>query len=152
MKTAQLCKVACGLGGVLSECDDQMVASLYKFGEDLGIAFQIIDDVLDIVGSENKVGKTLGTDLSNKKMTLPMIHCLEQSDRGRRGKLLRELENGLAPNKAQEYLYESGSIEYSRKIAREHANSALEFAERLKRSEHTMALCQLAEFVLMRTH
>ena len=153
MKTAQLCKVACGLGGILSECDDSTVERLFQFGEDIGIAFQIIDDVLDIVGTEEQVGKTLGTDLSNKKMTLPMIHCLANTkDDGRRAEMLSQLEQGMAAEQAVEYLSQSGSIEYSREIARKHATNALSFASELGDSLHAVGLRQLAEFVLMRTH
>ena len=74
-KTGELCAAGCGIGASLSGADERLVEAFKGFGRDLGIAFQIIDDVLDLVGHEDKVGKTLGTDLVNRKVTLPVIHC-----------------------------------------------------------------------------
>lgn len=153
MKTARLCRVACGIGGVLSECEKATIEKLEKFGEDLGLAFQIIDDVLDIVGQQQSVGKTLGTDLSNKKMTLPMIHCLaEYESVGKRDEMLAKLEDGMTAEQAMDCLNETQSIAFAREIACRHANAALEFTTELKESNYSVALKQLAEFVLSRTH
>ena len=63
LKTAELCSCSCGLGAVLSECDGETVAGFESYGNNLGIAFQIIDDVLDLVGQTQQVGKTLGLSL-----------------------------------------------------------------------------------------
>ena len=153
MKTARLCRVACGLGGILSECDSVTIQGLQTFGENLGMAFQIIDDVLDIVGSESQVGKTLGTDLSNRKMTLPMIHCIEQQpSTAARNQLLEKLDNGLSQAEAMSCLTQSDSIGHSRQTARDHANAALEFCSGLAPSPFSQSLCHLSEFVLQRTY
>ena len=152
MKTARLCRVACGLGGVLSECDSETILGLQQFGENIGLAFQIIDDVLDIVGSESQVGKTLGTDLLNGKMTLPMIHCLEQQCTDHeRASILAKLERGLDHSEAMSYLSQHDSIGHARETARGHANEALKFCGELPPSPFANSLCQLAEFVLHRT-
>lgn len=152
LKTAQLCKVACSLGGVLSECDDTTIQRLGRFGEDLGMAFQIIDDVLDIVGVEDQVGKTLGTDLTNGKMTLPMIHCLGNLSQPQREELIECLQSGLTSIQAVEFLLKTDSIEYARQTARQHANQALAYASELTESPFAVSLRRLAEFVLLRTH
>ncbi len=80
-KTAILYAVACYLGGVLSGADEEDAARLRSFGMDLGMAFQIIDDCLDYSGDESVVGKSLGTDLHQGKMTLPLILLRESLDR-----------------------------------------------------------------------
>ena len=79
-KTAELCAVGCKLGAFLSNAELELVKRFEDFGRNLGIAFQIIDDVLDLVGRPQEVGKTLQTDLKNKKPTLPVIHCLRSLD------------------------------------------------------------------------
>ena len=78
-KTAELCGVGCRLGAFLSGAGPGLVEQFESYGRNLGVAFQIIDDVLDIVGRPEEIGKTLGTDLVNQKPTLPIIHCLAQS-------------------------------------------------------------------------
>jgi octaprenyl-diphosphate synthase len=75
-KTASLCGACCRLGAVLHGAPPQVAESLYAYGEQLGVAFQIVDDLLDLVGEEQTVGKTLGRDLQKGKLTLPLIHYL----------------------------------------------------------------------------
>jgi len=78
-KTASLCGVCCELGAKLQNVDESVVQHLTRFGEQLGMAFQIVDDLLDLTGHEASVGKTLGTDLTKGKLTLPLIRLLEQA-------------------------------------------------------------------------
>lgn len=73
-KTAALIAVACELGASFAGADRELSRRFYSFGRNLGIAFQIIDDLLDLVGSETVVGKSLGRDLEKGKITLPLIH------------------------------------------------------------------------------
>ena len=150
-KTAELCKCACGLGAMLSECDDEMIASFEQYGEDLGVAFQVIDDVLDLVGDQSVVGKTLGTDLVNKKATLPLILCLQRLSAVEREDLLQELTDGSWTLEAiMGQLDRTNSIESSRQFARNRANRALTFARSLNASSYSNSLVQLAEFVIER--
>ncbi|HZL98626.1 MAG TPA: polyprenyl synthetase family protein [Planctomycetota bacterium] len=72
-KTAALYGASCSLGAIYAGADAQAVATVRRFGVSLGMAFQIIDDCLDIVGDEGLVGKSLGTDLETGKMTLPTL-------------------------------------------------------------------------------
>ena len=152
LKTAELCRCACGLGALLSECDEQMVSGFEQFGTDLGIAFQIIDDVLDIVGSKKTVGKTLGTDLINKKATLPIIHWLDQIDSKQRHFWTDKLETGNWDlQEVLQQLESTDSISFARQTARDHANRALQFADNLRVSEYSKALLHVAEFIIDRT-
>jgi len=73
LKTAELFSVACFLGARLAERDQSYVEAAGNFGRHLGIAYQIYDDLTDLIGSEEKIGKTLGTDIATGKATLPII-------------------------------------------------------------------------------
>jgi octaprenyl-diphosphate synthase len=75
-KTAELCAVSCQLGALYAGADEAAVEALTEFGRALGMAFQIADDMLDLVGDESRVGKTLGSDLRKQKLTLPLIRLL----------------------------------------------------------------------------
>jgi octaprenyl-diphosphate synthase len=153
LKTAALCKAACGLGALLSECDRPTVHQFENFGQDLGIAFQIMDDVLDIVGERETVGKTLGTDLAHQKATLPVIHFLaHQSERERRQSIQQICNGNLSATGIRERLLESDSIAYANQAARQRALSALEFATSLPATACSDSLKLLADFVTQRTH
>ncbi|HMP01973.1 MAG TPA: polyprenyl synthetase family protein [Gemmatales bacterium] len=86
-KTAALTACATQLGAIFSGTTESVVESLTHFGHDLGMAFQIADDVLDLTGSEAEVGKSLGTDLGQRKLTLPLIHLLATGDEAQRQRL-----------------------------------------------------------------
>ena len=79
-KTASLCGASCRIGARLQGVDDAVVTHLGRFGELVGEAFQIIDDVLDLTGEESRVGKTLGRDLDKGKLTLPLLRMLDTLD------------------------------------------------------------------------
>ena len=79
-KTAELCACSCELGAHYAGGDEETVARMAAFGRNLGIAFQIADDLLDLEGNESATGKSLGTDLAKRKMTLPLIHARESLD------------------------------------------------------------------------
>ncbi len=93
-KTAELCAVSCLLGAKFSGACEETIKRLENFGRLLGKAFQIADDVLDLIGLESSVGKTLGTDLFQQKMTLPVIRLLEETSGSERQQLLELLEAG----------------------------------------------------------
>lgn len=96
-KTAALYGIACELGGVLGGISPSECAALREFGLDLGMAFQIVDDCLDYTGTESKTGKSLGTDLRQNKMTLPLIYlrdCLSERDASC---LVQQLNRPLTP-------------------------------------------------------
>lgn len=73
LKTAELFWSSCRLGAFLSGADDEHLAAVETFGRHLGVAYQIYDDVADLMGDESAIGKTLGTDLQNGKFTLPLL-------------------------------------------------------------------------------
>ncbi len=90
-KTACLMAMCCLLGAKLSKADADTCNRLNEFGLNLGLAFQIMDDVTDITGTEQLSGKTLGTDIAQQKITLPFIHFLNKADSKNRDWLLSQL-------------------------------------------------------------
>ena len=87
-KTASLCGTCCRLAAIINLADDQTAEAQYAYGEQLGLAFQIVDDLLDLTGDQQTVGKTLGRDLEKGKLTLPLIHELASAEAHQRRELL----------------------------------------------------------------
>lgn len=99
LKTAELFRVSCLLGAQLGERPVEVVRQAAAFGRQLGLAYQIFDDLMDILGSEDATGKTLGTDMATSKFTLPVLLLLQTAPdkiaRGMRGRILEgDLKNG----------------------------------------------------------
>jgi octaprenyl-diphosphate synthase len=115
-KTASLIGGCCELGAMLAEAPLATSQSLKRFGETLGIAFQIQDDVLDLTGEETTVGKTLGRDVDKGKLTLPMIRHLDTLDAIERAVVLNTIKAGDADS-LRTQLLASGAVESSRRAA-----------------------------------
>ncbi len=115
-KTASLIGACCRLGGVLSGADAAVTDALFRTGIALGVAFQIQDDLLDLIGDERVVGKSLGKDLGKGKMTLPMIEHLAGASQHERGDALRLIESGDTASLAA-ILHASGAVDASRAAA-----------------------------------
>jgi len=158
-KTASLIGVACELGASCSGADEGLARAMYDYGERLGVAFQIVDDLLDLTGDEAVVGKTLGKDLEKGKLTLPLIHLLASSPPESRGRALRLIEsrsehavrNGDAERLALlELVRESGSLDYALSVAGRLVAEAKELATRLPESEARALMLDLADTVVSR--
>ena len=151
-KTAELCAAACGIGAMLAGGSESEIEKFESYGRDLGIAFQIIDDVLDLVGTPEDVGKTLGTDLFNAKATLPIIHCLKTLPSDERPEFLNVLNAATDVGRAVELMQSTGSIQHARAVAQQHASRAEEFAKSLPTNDASQSLVKIAQFILSRTH
>ncbi len=102
-KTASLCGICCRAAADLSGMNDAVANALYMYGEKLGLAFQIVDDLLDLTGEEQTVGKTLGRDLEKGKLTLPLIHCLNNAEPAAQSELAEVLKRlGQGSQESQE--------------------------------------------------
>lgn len=152
-KTAELTACSCRLGAYYAGASEEVVERLTNFGRDLGIAFQIVDDVLDLQGEEATTGKSLGTDLEQQKPTLPIIHALESRTPSKRAELLSLLSNDVAPSRniLLPWLAEYDSIEYAYETAKRFAASALEHLTCLEESDATNTLRLIASFVVERS-
>lgn len=150
-KTACLFKTCCELGSLLAGADKASVLALSSFGQNLGIAFQITDDVLDITGSESKEGKTLGSDADKNTPTLPMVHLLSVVGSSERKLMIQKL-TAFTENKKtlQEMLKSHGSLDYVCNKAQEFTAKAIDDLAALKASDAKKALIEIAGFVVDR--
>jgi len=134
-KTASLMAAGCMLGGVLAGADEAQVQALGKYGRHVGLAFQIIDDVLDYWGDPATLGKPVGSDLSERKFTLPFLLALEGADSIQRGRLAHLLEGPVLGGEAfaeiLALMEAKDSRTRSQEMARDQARQALEALDRL---------------------
>ncbi len=152
-KTASLFSCAGQCGGIVAGTNGEILMSLYEYGENLGIAFQITDDLLDFVGEEEKLGKGTGNDLKEGWFTLPLLYSLNNCTPAA-GKEIRDiLNNGFREEQFDKILLfvnESGGIEYSRKRAENFRNKALDALEGIEDSIFKDALINLTDFTVTR--
>lgn len=152
-KTASLFSVACQ-SGAIARGEEEKVQKIYqRYGEDFGTSFQIIDDLLDLIGEKEKTGKELGNDLQEGKITLPLIYTLASSEDGTWEKILKLFEEGYRPEHFTEiraFVEKEGGVEYSRRRAFDFGRSALEVISGLKTSEYKDSLTQLVDYILTR--
>jgi octaprenyl-diphosphate synthase len=151
-KTAVLCAACCGLAGEFASAPPAVSRKLETYGLCVGMAFQIQDDILDIVGDVRRVGKTLGIDVQKGKLTLPMIHFLRTAPHEHRTLLLSLLESDDVEKceKIRNLILPSESIEYARAEARRLVDRAKSSLERLPDSDARRAMETMADFVVDR--
>lgn len=151
-KTAELCACCCLLGAHYAGASEEIQQGLERFGRHLGIAFQITDDLLDLLGDEATTGKSLGTDLEKQKPTLPVIRCLEQLGSADRTTVLDLLETdpGERPQGLRPWLERTDALLYTRERARGYVRQALAELSVVKASPAQQVLTNLAEFVINR--
>jgi len=152
-KTARLFEAACKIGALLSDSSEKTINSLGDFGLHLGIAFQIIDDALDYESNSTTMGKEVGDDLSEGKITLPMIYALEKTS-GSENKILRDaIKTADTSNidKIINILCSVNAFEFTRKIAENESQKALKSLKNIPDSEYRSALKLLCELSQNRT-
>ncbi|MDZ4803457.1 MAG: polyprenyl synthetase family protein [Candidatus Eisenbacteria bacterium] len=153
-KTATLIAAACEIGAFLTFGDGREREALRRFGTELGMAFQITDDLLDFVGDSGHIGKSTGADIRDGKMTLPLIHAFRQAPFERAG-LIRELI--LAPEMTEtgwntifDFTAEFGGLDYSRDMARRYADQAVQALEDFDDSPTKNTLAAVVDYVVHR--
>jgi geranylgeranyl pyrophosphate synthase len=153
LKTASLYAACCQGAALLADADPEHVAALGAFGTNLGLAFQITDDVLDLVGDEEDFGKTVGHDLLEGMPTLPMIYAVAERD-GNGGELAARI---LAPVKSGDDVRDllgeirrSGGPERARRRALAFHDAALRALDGLPDHPERDALRDVADFVISR--
>ena len=151
-KTAELCACCCRLGAHYAGASPDVEESLERYGRSLGIAFQIADDLLDVLGDERTAGKSLGTDLEKQKPTLPVIRLLAKASVARREPLLALLRSGVADARAQvlEALRRSDALDYAREKALVYSRQACEELDCLPPGPARDLLMQLTQLVVSR--
>ena len=153
-KTASLYAASCELGALLAGASGELVEAFYEFGESLGAGFQIIDDCLDLSGDEVVVGKSLGTDITNGKMTLPLIHLLSQlhgEERAEIEDLIRSRNAGPEGiERVRGLLARHGSLNFALARAGEYVDRSLSRLRPLLAPEAFAVVEEIAGFVVTR--
>ncbi|MDE2890019.1 MAG: polyprenyl synthetase family protein [Gemmatimonadota bacterium] len=143
-KTASLMALSCEVGAILGGGTPEQVSRMSTFGQEVGIAFQITDDLLDFIGDEASLGKPVGTDVRERKLTLPLIRAIANCPNGDAEKIQAKVQNGIQSDaELQEvfrFVRRYHGIEAARREAREYASSGLESLAELKSSEARNAL------------
>jgi octaprenyl-diphosphate synthase len=151
-KTAALVEVSTRLGAAYAGASEEIEERLARYGRHLGLAFQIADDVLDYVGDERQVGKTLGTDAAQLKLTLPVIHALAKLPLAEADDIRDRLAGDLdAMPTIRRLLVRTGSIAYAKYRADEHAAAAVAELDGLPDSPAMALLRQLPAWAIRRS-
>ena len=149
-KTASLIGECCRIGSALAGADRPISTAARSFGLSLGIAYQIHDDLLDLIGDQSVVGKSLGTDLDKGKLTLPVIRYLAQAEQAERGEALELIERSDART-LRARLIDSGAVAYTRQTAARLVSEAKAQLDHFADSPGRDALHALAEAGVSRT-
>jgi octaprenyl-diphosphate synthase len=153
-KTAILMSAACQIGAILGDMAPEQEAALAQYGLNLGITFQVVDDILDFTGNEREMGKPIGNDLKEGRITLPLIHALDRANPQDRQRL-QEMAENLKPEMVQELrdlLAKYGSLDYARALAREYTSKAQANLEAFPDSPEKEYFRAFTEELLDRTH
>jgi octaprenyl-diphosphate synthase len=153
-KTAKLFEASARLGAVLAGAGAELEETCATYGQALGTAFQVIDDVLDYDGDAVEMGKNLGDDLREGKATLPLIAAMERGSPEQREIIRRAIETGGAAelDRILSIVKETGALDVTRDAAAAEARRAVDAASRLPRNEYSQGLLQLAAQLLARRH
>lgn len=153
-KTAALFSAATEVGGVIANADERHVKALFEYGDALGIAFQIVDDLLDMQGDPNATGKNVGDDFREKKLTLPLIKAIAKADANERAFWVRTIEKGQQEDgdleQAIALLHNHGALEDTRHEALAWAEKAVAAIETLPAHPIRDMLKDLAGYVVAR--
>ena len=150
-KSASFLSSCCRLGAVAADAPAKQSTAFADFGLNIGIAFQIIDDVLDIAGNEQAMGKSTGSDFTMDTFTLPMIHLLATAEAKDRSAIL-ELLASSAPNKdvVTAFLRQYGSLDYACDRAAQFRRLAVDALAEVAESSAKTALIETADFCINR--
>ena len=149
MKTGALFAVACELGAFLSGASPTVIGALKNYGNKVGIAYQVLDDCIDLVGDEEMIGKTLGTDIACGKFTLPVLLLLQNSSPKEREELQARLlaPQGINPASLAGLVTSRGALPSAVLAARSLVDEAEEELEKVQNNRHAAALRSMTEYL-----
>lgn len=153
-KTAKLFEASARVGAILSGASPEMETACEEYGQALGTAFQVIDDVLDYAGDAAVMGKNLGDDLREGKATLPLIAAMQRGSPQDRTTIRQAIEDGDVSmlDQVVAIVKSTGALDVARAAAQQEAQRAVAAAQRLPSGPHTDCLIQLASQLLKRDH
>lgn len=149
-KTASLITACCELGAASTSKDKNEIALLSEFGENIGIAFQLRDDVLDYIGKKKIMGKSSGSDLKEKKFTLPLIHSLNSATKKEAKEIVSVVKNGtFSKSRAivMDFIKEHNGIEYTVQKTAEYCSVAKSKIKDFKPSETKDTMEKFVDFI-----
>lgn len=152
-KTASLLETCCQIGAMSCTSDEKLHEAMRVFGESIGIAFQIRDDILDYEGTASLIGKPVGGDIKEKKITLPLIYALKQVDKSEANRIKKLLKNGNKKSSVTEiinFVKENKGIDYSLDTALQYSNKAKDALKVFPDSPSRLALEALVDFIIER--
>jgi octaprenyl-diphosphate synthase len=152
LKTAKLFEAAALLGSCIETHANSTKLALGKYGHHLGCAFQIVDDLLDYQADSETLGKNLGDDLAEGKMTLPLIYALKQASPQQSEKIRQAIVTGNLADFAEvkELIVSTGAIDYTMLAAQKETQQAIDALSHLPASPYRDAMTQLAHFAMSR--
>ncbi|HLX13343.1 MAG TPA: polyprenyl synthetase family protein [Bacteroidota bacterium] len=152
-KTASLLSTCCQIGAASVTNDVAVREAMKEFGENVGIVFQIRDDLLDYVGRKSITGKPAGLDMKEKKLTLPLIHSISRAPGSQSRQVLRIIKNGASRKDLEsviEFAHEFGGIDYATRKAEEYSKKAMDALSILPSSDAKESLAGFVGYVLER--
>lgn len=153
-KTASLMALACEVGAILGQGSPEQITRMTRFGTEFGVAFQITDDLLDFIGDAQTLGKPVGTDVREKKLTLPLIRAIGNCSNGEGQHIQTKVINGIETEEDWQeiihFVHRYRGIESARAEAQAYAQSALENLDTLQVSEAREALTLAVRHVVDR--
>lgn len=151
-KTASLIKTCCKLGALSTAKNKSDVEKLGVFGENIGISFQLRDDILDYTGRKKLLGKSTGNDLKEKKFTLPLIVSLRNAPKKESGQIMKLIKSDRTKkfDEVFEFVVKYGGVEYSEAKVTEYSSLAINALNDFKDSEVKESLMEFVEFVSTR--
>ena len=155
-KTAALFSASTEVGAMLADADKDTIKALASYGDALGISFQIVDDILDFIGDGAKIGKNLGDDFRERKLTLPMIHAISKADDKELEFWERTIVDGDQNSedfeKALNILKNRLSIDYTKEVAIEWSKTAKKTLTNLPDTPLRNILEELSDYVVSRVN
>lgn len=153
-KTSLLFAASATLGALISHSSEAVEKGLYAYGLHVGNAFQLIDDALDYCSNAKTLGKNIGDDLADGKLTLPLLHALKYGSSEQQSIIKTSLEKGTLDYLPQilESIVDTDAIEYTRGIAAIEVDRAITALQVLPDSKYKSALADLAQYAIQRDH
>jgi octaprenyl-diphosphate synthase len=152
-KTARLFEAGAQIAAVLAGKDAACERTMIRYGQNLGTAFQLVDDALDYDAAPEELGKNLGDDLAEGKATLPLIYAMERGSDAQR-RMIRDAivaDDGLERlDEIQAVIEDTGALQYTARRAQEAADRAIDALDGIPDSEYRQAMVAIAEFAVRR--
>nr|YP_010198421.1 prenyl transferase [Gracilaria pachydermatica]UAD86837.1 prenyl transferase [Gracilaria pachydermatica] len=148
-KTASLIASSCQAAAILSTTNTNIQNQFYIYGKHLGLAFQIVDDILDVIGSETSLGKPAGSDLKNGNLTAPLIFALQENSE-LYNLIEREFEQNNDVHKAIEIIKGSNGIQKSYDLAQEHIQASIQAINKIDNRLAQESLSCINSYVIKR--